>query len=311
MKTADAFLLTLQPESDTLLGGICSTALGLGIALCLWFSSMEFLTPDILFASPETPMSAVTVKLPVPEKRKPAEARPEAKARPQSSPRPNSGQRQASQGQGSRVPRPVVRLNLLTSLQAGSRHSAYETLKHTSIHQDIDKVMRNAPALVKDGHTQLGERRGRATGGFDGSYTEGTANGISDVIGGLLGGPASALATSAKGSRLMPPRLDQIDMGSGPSLRSASDIMAIVRARTPGLRHIYNQHLKRYTGLSGKISVRFVILPSGDLVSCELIDNSTGNAEFAQAILEAIGRWHFSAVRSGNTTVSLPFAFSE
>lgn len=92
--------------------------------------------------------------------------------------------------------------------------------------------------------------------------------------------------------------------------RSASQIMKVVRKETPRLKPIYNRYLKkRY--FDGKVTVKWVILPSGDVGDAEIVKATTEYPEFEKAILEDIKQWKFHDGYYGKTTVTVPFTFSE
>ncbi|HPW94183.1 MAG TPA: AgmX/PglI C-terminal domain-containing protein, partial [Fibrobacteraceae bacterium] len=134
--------------------------------------------------------------------------------------------------------------------------------------------------------------------------------GIGDGLAGLLGGGGGGIATKARGSIKTPSERD-IDMGAGGGSRSAADIMKVVRQRTPGLRHIYNKSLKKKPGFAGKVTLRFTIAPGGEVISISIASSTTGFSEFDNDVKSAVSRWTFSKVKSGNTTVTIPFTFSE
>ena len=142
------------------------------------------------------------------------------------------------------------------------------------------------------------------------SVASGGSGGIGDALGSLIGGSAGAISTKSIG-KLKPPSERDIDVGHGNSSRSASDIMKVVRQRTPGLRHIYNKFLKKKPGFQGKVTLKFTIAPGGEVVSIAVVSSTTGYTEFDSEIKGAVGRWTFSKVKSGNTTVTIPFTFSE
>ena len=163
---------------------------------------------------------------------------------------------------------------------------------------------------LMEGKNSLSDSRDTADGGFNEGYAEGGSGGIGDGLGGLLGGGGGGIATRAKGNIKTPSARD-IDMGAGGGSRSAADIMKVVRQRTPGLRHIYNKYLKKQPGFSGKVTLRFTIAPGGDIISISVASSSTGFAEFDNAVKNTVKHWPFSKVKSGNTTVTIPFTFSE
>ena len=54
-----------------------------------------------------------------------------------------------------------------------------------------------------------------------------------------------------------------------------------------------------------------MIAPDGEIVSISVASSTTGFSEFDCEIKDAVNRWKFGKVRSGNTTVTIPFTFSE
>ncbi len=116
------------------------------------------------------------------------------------------------------------------------------------------------------------------------------------------------LVGSGKGSIKTPTERD-IDMGAGGGSRSAADILKVVQQRTPGLRHIYNKCLKEKE-FAGKVKLKFTIAPGGEIISISTVSSTTGFASFDNEIKNAVSKWTFSKVKSGNTTVAIPFTFS-
>lgn len=127
---------------------------------------------------------------------------------------------------------------------------------------------------------------------------------------GLFGGGGGGIATKAKGN-IKTPLARDIEINSGGGSRSAADVMKVVRQRTPGLRHIYNKFLKKKPGFQGKVALKFTIAPEGKVVSISVASSTTGYGEFDAQIKGAVSNWTFSKVKSGNTTVTIPFTFSE
>ncbi|WP_255370636.1 AgmX/PglI C-terminal domain-containing protein [Fibrobacter sp. UWEL] len=79
----------------------------------------------------------------------------------------------------------------------------------------------------------------------------------------------------------------------------------------PGLHHIYNKLLKHRPGFAGKVTLNITIAPDGDVSKISVASSTTGYSEFDGEIKSAVSRWKFSKVKSGNTTVTIPFDFSE
>ena len=135
-------------------------------------------------------------------------------------------------------------------------------------------------------------------------------DGIGDGLAGLYGGFGGGIATKAKGN-IRTPSAQDIEINSGGGSRSAADIMKVVRQRTPGLRHIYNKFLKLKPEFNGKIVLKFTVAPGGNVISISVVSSTTGYGEFDAQIKGAVSNWTFNKVKSGNTTMTIPFTFSE
>lgn len=190
----------------------------------------------------------------------------------------------------------------------------YDFKQNGKFSKDINRVLMEVAGLQTTGKTVLGGRRGKADGGFSEGYNEnhaeGGSDGIGDGLGGLLGGGGGGIATKAKGSIKTPSERD-VNMGAGVGSRSAADIMKVVRQRTPGLRHIYNKFLKHRPGFAGKVTLKITIAPDGEVSKISVASSTTGYKDFDGEIKSAVSRWKFGKVKSGNTTMTIPFDFSE
>jgi TonB family protein len=86
----------------------------------------------------------------------------------------------------------------------------------------------------------------------------------------------------------------------------------VIRSRSPGLRHIYNTFLKMQPGMAGKVTLRFAIAPSGDVVDVGLAGSTTSAPDFDAQVAHAVMSWRFDPVKAvGNDIVTVPFNFSE
>lgn len=99
--------------------------------------------------------------------------------------------------------------------------------------------------------------------------------------------------------------------------RSAADIMKVVRQKTPGLRQVYDKALKKKKNFQGKVKIKFVIKPEGNVAETSVDSSTTGNDAFDNEISAAVKLWNFGKHKcnDGNlanvTTVTIPFTFSE
>jgi tetratricopeptide (TPR) repeat protein len=93
--------------------------------------------------------------------------------------------------------------------------------------------------------------------------------------------------------------------------RSKEDIMQVVNACMHDLKNIYENYLKKKPSFSGKIMLKFTIVPSGDIISISIMSSTTDYPEFDEFIKNTVGMWKWKTIKSGNTTPTIPFNFSE
>ena len=303
----DPLVASLMPESDKKMGAIAGISLVVALAICLWASMYEQVVDEVVFD--DSAAADLTASMTIDEKKE--EKKEEKKKEEPKKPRKKAGGGGKPRGKGQpNAPQTRGVLKLLTAQTKNASAGAYDLMKNQKFSKDIDKVLKDVAGLQTTGKTVLGGRRGKADGGFNEGYAEGGAGGIGDGLAGLLGGGGGGIATKAKGSIKTPSERD-IDMGAGGGSRSAADSMKVVRQRTPGLRHIYNKFLKKKPGFQGKVTLKFTIAPGGEIISISIASSTTGYGEFDGEVKNAVSRWKFSKVKSGNTTVTIPFTFSE
>ena len=303
----DPLVAALMPESDKKMATIAGASVLVALALSFWASMYEVVVDEVIFDSSEGP--DLTAQMSMDEKKE--EKKEEKKKEEPKKPRKKAGGGGKPRGKGQpNAPQTRGVLKLLTAQTKNASAAAYDLMKNQKFTKDIDKVLKDVAGLQTTGKTVLGGRRGKADGGFNEGYAEGGSGGIGDGLAGLLGGGGGGIATKAKGSIKTPSERD-IDMGAGGGSRSAADIMKVVRQRTPGLRHIYNKFLKKKPGFQGKVTLKFTIAPGGEVISISIASSTTGYGEFDAQIKGAVSNWTFSKVKSGNTTVTIPFTFSE
>ncbi len=304
--TVDPFIASLMPESDKKMGAIAGVSLIVALALCFWAAAYEKIVDEVVFEESASEDLSASMTIEQKEEKKEEKKKEEPKK-----PRKKAGGGGKPRGKGQpNAPQTRGVLKLLTAQTKNASAAAYDLMKNQKFTKDINKVLKDVAGLQTTGKTVLGGRRGKADGGFNEGYGEGGSGGIGDGLGSLLGGGGGGIATKAKGSIKTPSERD-IDMGAGGGSRSAADIMKVVRQRTPGLRHTYNKFLKKKPGFQGKVTLKFTIAPGGEVISISIASSTTGYGEFDGEIKKAVSRWTFSKVKSGNTTVTIPFTFSE
>ena len=308
-KKQDAFIASLMPDSDKKMVRIASVSLIVALALGFWASTYERIIDEVLFDTAADPVlsnvSLAPVKKDEPKKDKVEKKHEEKvvrKHRGGGGPRTGKGE-----------PKAPEKIGVLKYLAANTKKASNSAFDWTNqkFAKDIDHVLTTLNSIRTSGKTTLGATRGKVDGGFNEGRFGGGSGGIGDGMRGLLGGAAGRISTKSMKGKMAIPSMKEIDMGAGGGSRSASDIMKIVRQRTPGLRHIYNKHLKKKPGFQGKVTLKFTIAPSGDVISNSIVNSTTGYGEFDSEIKNAVSTWRFGAIKSGNTTVTIPFTFTE
>ena len=83
-----------------------------------------------------------------------------------------------------------------------------------------------------------------------------------------------------------------------------------IRQRTPGLRHIYNKHLKKSPSFSGTIVFRLNINADGTVQKVQIDSTTTGNRAFDEEIRKAVSRWNFPK-KNSEDVATFPIRFYE
>lgn len=113
-------------------------------------------------------------------------------------------------------------------------------------------------------------------------------------------------ASSAR-ARITPPKPSDIELGGETVSRSPESILRVIRAHLGGIQYTFQKHLRRDSTLGGKISLKFTIAPSGDIIAITVVSSNTGSAVLDQEILDKARRMKFDTVERGNTTVTYQF----
>lgn len=97
---------------------------------------------------------------------------------------------------------------------------------------------------------------------------------------------------------------------AGSAERSQAAIGRVVTRESQRLKRVYEDWLKRDPQLAGRLKVKFSILPDGSVSNVVVVESTTNNADFDEAVVRYIKRWQFSPVSGGGPVeVIYPFAF--
>lgn len=301
---------SLAVETDTHLFQSLLSGSGLGIGLLFFIASL----PQDILRIPPDGFQPKSVIVPPDEVFtgvwKPLE-KPKAKPTQQTV----SKKRTATEaGRPANSARPKEESGVLVTqvISADTRQigkSAYEIIQQAF--HDLPKLDQVA-MLHREGKTRIAGRRGKLNTAFNAEYDMHDGNGemnLSENIRTLERIDAEAPQSPIPKVSISEQSISQTHENG---FRSTASILAVVKSHSPGLRHLYNKHLRTQPGLQGKVSVRFGIDARGMVVSAAIEGTTTGSSPFDEAILQAIRSWRFEPIRHlGIEEVLVPLQFSE
>lgn len=159
----------------------------------------------------------------------------------------------------------------------------------------------------------LGLRGTGRGGGGTGEGTIGLGN-IGTIGHGAGGGDGSGYGRGAGSFRDRNAKIPTIRTGKADVRGSLSKevIRRIIHRHINEVRFCYEQELNQRPDLEGRVSIKFIISPTG-AVQTAVIDNSTvNNAKVDNCIAQAVRRWTFPAPEGGGiVVVTYPFVLSQ
>lgn len=224
--------------------------------------------------------------------------------------------------------RPSRGVLLLITAMNSNVEAQIKQIQGSKIVQDMDVVMKNINGFRSTGITELRGRPGAGDDGLSGTSHGGNSpwgmgSGSGDRIGGSIGSLGKGLVAGGLGVHGVPsaalrPRslasaptaslVEMLDEGGG---RSKSQVMNLVRARTPGLRYLFDKFNKIGGFEGGVLKLRLTLAASGEVLAVQILNSTTQSQAFDQEIKAKVSTWDFGpAPGAGTTQVTVPFSFS-
>jgi TonB family protein len=178
-------------------------------------------------------------------------------------------------------------------------------------------------ALGYDPHDAIGRLFGTDLGaslGFGGLGMRGAGRGGGGDAWGTIGvgklntgdGAAGAPGRGTLSRLTRKERVPQLRVGEVVANGSLSKeiIRRVIHRNLAQVRACYEQGLSSRPELAGRVSIRFMIAPSGSVQQALVGESSLGSAEVEACLARAVRRWSFPAPEGGGyVTVSYPFLF--
>lgn len=177
--------------------------------------------------------------------------------------------------------------------------------KTTTGELEFDQQIKKAVSMLNFGAVSGGNKTVIIPISFTDKETDSSKNGGRRVKGDGSGGIGNLKASEQVDTQ------QSSDVKVTGNNRMAADIMKVVKQRTPALRNIYNKYLEKDPAFEGKVVLKFTIGTNGDVLSISIVSSSTNNDKFDKEIKKKVSSWNFGKAEGGNTTVTIPFTFSE
>jgi TonB family protein len=183
-------------------------------------------------------------------------------------------------------------------------------------------------ALGNDAQSALGALMGDQVGanfGFGGLGAKGAGRGGGGTAEGTIGvGAVGTLghgsgtgagagygsgAGSLHGRETKVPRIRSATADVRGSL-SKDVIRRVINRHRNEVLFCYEQELNSRPGLQGRVAIKFIIAPSGEVLNAAVDNSNMGSVKVEQCIAQAVRRWSFPAPDGGGlVTVTYPFVF--
>ncbi len=166
------------------------------------------------------------------------------------------------------------------------------------------QTLTNAVAATRSERNMITSAAGKSSGGINNAALSRGYGGST----GELAGHSTTKVTSAIGTG--DPRADVTrTSGSNKAKRDGSDVAQVLDSNKSAIFALYTRALRDNPDLQGKVVLKLVIAPSGDVTSCELVSSELNNPELERKLLARIKMIRFPAMDVESLTVTHPIEF--
>ena len=93
--------------------------------------------------------------------------------------------------------------------------------------------------------------------------------------------------------------------------RTPESILVVIKSNVDKFTSIYEKYLRGDISLGGKISIRFTIAPSGNVIAAKVVDRKFICPSLEREIISQVRHMKFETIPLGNTTVTYAFVFKK
>lgn len=169
-------------------------------------------------------------------------------------------------------------------------------------------VISQAEGVGVASNAEGGTLRERSGGGRVGSRTAGLGGLAASKRAGQARAEGGAVRERAIRGRVRSGALED-EAGSGDF--DPSVVAGTIRRRIRAIQRCYERELRNNPTLSGRVLVRFTIVPAGTISSATATENTTGSDAVARCVVSTIRRFRFNpGPDGGSVTYAYPFVFA-
>ncbi len=132
-----------------------------------------------------------------------------------------------------------------------------------------------------------------------------TARFSRDTGGAVMAGRATTRVVSPKAVAAVERKVEQRRSGA----RSREEIELVFEQNKAAIFALYNRALRRDPTLEGKLVLKFTILPSGEVIDCEVVSSELGDAELEKKLAMRVRMFRFEAKDVVPVTTTKPIEF--
>ncbi len=188
-----------------------------------------------------------------------------------------------------------------------------ETLQTTAVETASTTVSNGAGQATQVDRSMINSGVTRGSGGINvGAYASHDTGGVAlggrqttKVTSGLAEATKKAAAGSGAGNGVGNGNSD----GAGGAARSEEEVRKVMEQHKGAIFNIYNRALRANAALQGKVVVKIVIDPSGQVMDATIVSSELKDAELEVKLLQRIKLITFSSSNVTRTTLNYSFDF--
>jgi hypothetical protein len=117
-------------------------------------------------------------------------------------------------------------------------------------------------------------------------------------------------AIAGRASQRNNPARQRRDLGLGAPPRTIADVEEVMAQRQKDIVELYKDELKKAPDIAGRVLAAFVVAADATVVESSVLESTTDDEAFDQALGNLIEEFKFPAVAAGDVEVIYPFVFS-